>query len=141
MSGRQPDWDLDKMRGEDGERLVRELRSAVLAGTCEVKTDARALHTGNVYVEYSCKTSRGWEPSGIATTKAADWAFVLGRTVVWMPTWALKNIARENRSNPRRLAECTVGTHPTKGVLVAVKDLVPRSVSQYVTDEDERQAA
>jgi hypothetical protein len=139
MSSRQPNWDLDKLRGEEGEQLVAAMRSAVIAGTCEVKTDAMALRTGNVYVEYACKTSQGWMPSGIATTKAASWAFVLGRTVVWMPTWALKNVAR-GKLNDGKKKECATGSHPTKGVLVPVKDLVPLSIAQYVT-EPERQAA
>lgn len=137
MSKREPKWDIDKLRGDEGEQLVRQMRSAVLAGTCEVKTDTRALDTGNVYIEYQCKTAIGWQPSGIATTKASSWAFVLGRTVVWMPTWALKNVARAHG----RKQECAHGSHPTKGVLIPVADLLPLSIAQYVTQDPEREAA
>lgn len=130
MSARQPDWDLDKLTGEEGEALVRSMRTAILAGTCEVKTDMAALSTGRVYVEYRCRTANGWQPSGLATTKAASWAFVIGRTVVWMPVWVLKNIAREY---PDR--ECTQGSHPTKGKVIPLDKLVLESLKPFRPNE------
>ena len=42
--------------------------------TIECKRDFKAHKTGNVYVEFEC---RG-KPSGIATTEADYWVFVVG---------------------------------------------------------------
>jgi hypothetical protein len=142
MNVAEPAWDIDKLRGDEGEALVRQMRSAVLAGTCEVKTDEVALRTRRVYVEHECCTAAGWKPSGIAVTKAASWAFVLGRTVVWMPTWLLKNIARDlgwpdgkRTDRPGVHAECPRGSHPTRGVLVPVDELVLRSMQMFCTNQ------
>ena len=87
-------WCAAKSLGDDGERLVGEhferlgwevTRSVgrasydlLLIGRIEVKTDRRAAETGNVAVEVSL---RG-EPSGIVTTTATWWAFVLVGEVV-----------------------------------------------------------
>lgn len=127
MSRRQPDWDLDRLRGEEAEQMVKATRCALLVGECEVKRDDQAATTGNVYVEYACQTSEGWKPSGIASTKATTWAFVLGHgcTIVCMPVWLLKIVARENGTT----RECKVGSHPTKGVLLPVDKLVGLSLA------------
>lgn len=122
MSDYFPDWDLDKARGEEAEQLIRRMRTTLATGEAEIKRDDQAAKTGNVYVEYACKTATGWKASGIATTKAASWWWVLYdmRVIVAMPVWLLKNIAREHG----RKTECTQGSHPTKGVLLPVDTLL-----------------
>src|SRR5690348_4007883 len=104
---RQPDWDIDRERGEKAEALVRALRTTLLTAECEVKCDDKAAQTGNVFVEYACKTANGWQPSGISVTKAHTWVWVLldMRVVVWMPVWLLKNIARAHGVK----RECVIG--------------------------------
>lgn len=62
------DWDLDLREGLAGESFLISLLETV-----EVKTDSHAGRTGNVFVE---KFSR-FKESGILTTKAKYWAFVL----------------------------------------------------------------
>lgn len=137
---RQPDWDLDKARGEEAEQRVRDfLGSSIANGSCEVKRDDRAEQTGNVYVEQSCQTVQGWMPSGINTTKATDWAWVLYRmrVVVWLPVWLLRNTA-EKVGKP---SQCTVGTHPTRGVLIPVDRLLSEARVASLMADDERKAA
>lgn len=57
----------------------------------EVKRDFKSSKTGNIFVEYEC---RG-KPSGIATTEADYWAFILnGERVVILPTEFLKDLCR-----------------------------------------------
>ena len=63
---------FDIEEGEVGEAIVRELLSGK-RGTVEVKRDAIVSATGNIAVEYEC---RGM-PSGIMTSTATWWAFVL----------------------------------------------------------------
>jgi hypothetical protein len=121
---RQPDWDIDRERGETAEALVRRLRTTLLTAECEVKCDDRAAQTGNVYVETACKTANGWQPSGLNVTKASTWVWVLFdmRVVIWMPVWLLKDLARTAPESA-----CLVGSHPTRGRLLSLDRLLSES--------------
>lgn len=81
------DFSHDLALGQLGEDYVGEILSN---STIEVKSDLQAHKTGNVYVEYE---SRG-KPSGISTSQAEYWAFVISGRVVILPTAQLKKIAR-----------------------------------------------
>lgn len=83
-------FDIDVVYGEQGENHVLSLLNGVTK--VEVKTDRIAHHTGNVAIEYE---SRGL-PSGISTTEADYWAFVIGenKTVIFITTKRLKELAR-----------------------------------------------
>lgn len=87
--------------------------------TIEVKRDFLAAKTGNVFVEYE---SRG-RPSGIATSTADYWAFVLDdERIIMIPRGLLKVMARE-AFEADRLA--TGGdSNTSRGVLVRVRELV-----------------
>ena len=122
MTARRDSWDLDAPEGFAAEVLVARLRDDVLAGTCEVKLDRRAIDTGNVYLERSCCNNGGWMASGIAATRAANWAHVLGGCIVlWMPTtlWlAVLEVAGEP-------CACSNSANPTVGDVVPVDRLLP----------------
>lgn len=122
--GYRPEWDVDKARGEEAEALFRKMRTGLVAGTTEVKRDDRARDTGNFYVELECRRIDGWHPSGLATTKATAWAFVSWPIVVAVPVWVLKLAVAGARP-----AECTVGSHPTRGVVVPMGELLNRAVA------------
>lgn len=79
-------FDLDFKDGDIGEKLVE----SILKGKMEVKRDFRCHITGNIPIEVSYKGS----PSGLSTTEARNWAFVLNhsRTIVIVPTNKLKRI-------------------------------------------------
>lgn len=123
--GYEPRFDIDAEVGHQGEMFVVDIISALQHGSCEVKTDERASLTGNLYVEYECKTRTGWQPSGIATTSAEVWAFVVGPLALCIPVAVLKDIARHYHRQGNR-AECIRGSHPTKGVLVPWRHLLLR---------------
>lgn len=133
---RQPDWDIDRARGEEAEQLVRQMRSSLALGSCEVKRDDKAAQTGNVFIEQECFTAAGWKPSGLSETKATNWVFVLFdmRVIVWMPVWLLRNIAATGTP-----CECKTGSHPTKGVRVPVDRLLTHA--RLAVPMDERRAA
>ena len=86
----QSNFDLDLEYGNEGENFVLSLLNG--ATKVEVKTDRMAHHTGNIAIEYEFNG----KPSGISTTKADYWAFVLGdkSLVVFIKTENLKDIAR-----------------------------------------------
>lgn len=131
--GYQPDWDLDKARGEQAEALFSELRSDIASGRVEVKRDDRARDTGNFYVEYECKRRDGSHPSGIATTAAETWAIYVEPVMLAVPVETLKKMSRDAWRAGKR-AECIVGSHPTRGVLIPLAELVPAAVRLHGTE-------
>jgi hypothetical protein len=128
--GYEPSWDIDRRVGARGEAQAASHIDAYAAGRVEVKTDERAATTGNVYVEYECRRADGWHASGIATTRADYWTFVVGGLMLTVHTDTLKRITRSHYCSRRR--ECTRGSHPTKGVLVPLTDLVAQAVADAV---------
>jgi hypothetical protein len=87
---KQKNFDIDVEYGMRGENYLLDV---LTTKRIEVKTDRIAHITGNVAVEYRY---RG-RPSGIATTEADYWAFLLYdmTTIIMVPTEKLKAIARE----------------------------------------------
>lgn len=89
------DWDRDLKHGEVGEQLVEAILSR--GTTVEVKRDRYSCRTGMVAVEFRY---RG-QPSGIAATRAAWWAWVLddpeghSRAVLFVQTEHLRAVTRE----------------------------------------------
>ena len=104
------DFDLDFSYGLGGEQLVKDILTGGL--TVEVKRDRRWVETGNIYIETSMysKAIHKWVESGLMTTKADRWAFVLERLVFIVTVIDLKNavdmfgrpIANDNPPNPSR---------------------------------------
>lgn len=119
--GYHPDFDRDLAFGKQGEMFVARIQDALADQTAEVKTDAVALDTGNVYIEYAClRRGTTWEPSGIRTTQSTVWVFVIGVVAVAAPTDALRHIVQTywDRTGWHRSLER--GSHPTKGLCVPI---------------------
>ncbi len=124
----QPDWDIDLRAGKNAERLVLDL---ITDDTLEVKHDRKARYTGKLYVETHCRRRDGWHPSGISTTKATVWFFVLeteDKMMVSLSTDALRReVARFAHSETR---EETDGSHPTRGVTVPLAAVLRAAVQR-----------
>ena len=120
--GYEPDFDIDYQVGHQAELFVKSLIDSLAAGRIEVKRDARAADTGNIYVETECKRMGVYRPSGIAATKADAWAFVLSDDLVVITTTTGLRRAMEHGS----IAGCPRGSHPTRGVLIRIPDLFQR---------------
>lgn len=123
--GYEPNFDIDLALGKQGELYVAHIVDAMAAGSIEVKTDEMAMKTGRVFVEYECKRFGGWAKSGIATTTAELWAFVIASdTVLVVPTVRLKAaVKRVYKLQPGLRKECIRGSHPTKGVTIPLADI------------------
>jgi hypothetical protein len=113
--GYQPNWDIDLAVGKAGEAQVIDTIDAWTHGRIEVKTDARAAQTGNLFVEFECKG----RPSGIMVTKADSWAFVLGHAIIIIPTGLLRSVC----TGGLRWVSMPRGSHPTRGYLLPIKDI------------------
>lgn len=123
--GYQPDFDIDLEVGRQGELYVAGVFDAIKSGaSCEVKTDAMAVKTGNVYIEHECLKRGRWEPSGIAATFAELWAVVVGSEVlVSAATWRWR-YAHKWAIDRHMTLECRRGTHPTRGARIPLARLV-----------------
>ena len=123
--GYEPRWDLDYEVGRQGELWVQDIADSLRSDAREVKVDERFADTGNVYVEYECRYRGQYRPSGIAITEAPVWVFVLqseGLALV-VSTDLLRGVSREGY-RAGRVAECSRGSYPTRGVLVPVARLI-----------------
>ena len=91
----------------------------VCEGTVEVKRDRLAHETGNVWIEYQCRTAAGWTDSGIRTTKATQWLLIIGDAVyIGIPTDIVRAVTTKALKCPWLLSEEKDGSHPTRGVKV-----------------------
>ena len=115
------DWDLDLRFGQEGEVMVNSLLTAPVE-TVEVKRDRRWKETGNLYIETECWSDAlsCWYGSGVTTSKASHWSFILEDAVLIIPTDSVRKaitdygIKREmNRSE-----------YSTKGFTITVAELL-----------------
>ena len=120
------DWDIDLRFGQEGEVLVNGLLTAPI-DTVEVKRDRRWKDTGNIYIETECWSDElgHWYSSGITSTKASHWSFVLESAVLTIPTDTIRKaitiygIKREmNRPE-----------YSTKGFTITINDLIRITLS------------
>ena len=113
-------WDLDLRAGLAGESRVADLLSI---DSVEVKTDRRWIDTGNLYIETECfqQSTQTWEQSGINTTKATHWEFVLEDSVMIVPTYRIKEIIFEGKC---RNTTCNIPPNPSRGCLVTPQVLI-----------------
>lgn len=113
------DFDLDLAVGQEGEALVEQLLTG--GTTVEVKTDLKWKETGNLYIETVCwsHNNGNWYLSGLSSTKAKYWAFVLEGATLLVPTDVLKQVVTARG----RAITCNIPPNPSKGYLVKVEDI------------------
>lgn len=124
---RQPDFDIDREIGAQGEFWVSDLRKALAErARIEVKAPALFLREQTFYVEYECRGRDGiWRPSGIRTTKADLHFFKFGSLpggLVVATDW-LKRACEVAYRKPAARKECQRGSNPTRAVVVGLADL------------------
>lgn len=128
--GYEPRFDIDMEVGRQGEIFITSVIDSLKDGaSVETKTDVRALQTGNIYVEFECFRLGQWRKSGIATTEAEVWVFVLGVAALCIPTETLKVLARL-RWHAGGVREQPRGSHPTKGVIIPIPWLLRELANQ-----------
>lgn len=104
---------------EVGVTYERRLGEILNKKKIEVKTDFKALKTGNVFVEYEC---RG-RPSGLCTTEADYYCFFISDTTfIMIETEKLKEVARFYWNTPRNTKG---GDHDlSKGILIPINSIL-----------------
>jgi hypothetical protein len=122
-------FDLTLAFGQEAEDDVAAMFDGIAGGVIkiEVKRDARCVETGRLFVEYQCRGRDGvWRKSGIATSTADYWVYVIGDTGVryLFPTEQLLYLARRAYKDAKRRVLHPYGENPTRGVLIDLSDLV-----------------
>lgn len=117
---RQPDWDIDFRRGQQGELFTDRIIQGLANGATEVKTDDRAIDTGNLFIETECLRGGAYLPSGLSETKAEFQAYVVGELFFAMPTERVKDMVRVIG----RRAQCPNGSHPTRGWTISLTNVL-----------------
>lgn len=130
-----PHFDTDLARGLVGENLVEQFPELIRLGKVEVKTDYKAIDTGNFYVEtwqYSLDDASDKRQSGINITKAETWAFVIPQTmcIYYIPVEQLKSLMRKNDYRETRQPIINAYTNASIGRLVPVMD-VAKAMVEY----------
>lgn len=118
VTGRQPDFDIDFRYGHEGERWTEGFIEQLQRGTIEVKRKSRI--DDQFYVEYECFRQDRWQPSGIQTTKAEFWVFLIhdsGMAFV-VETRLLRGAFERLRYQQHRHKSELDGSHPTHGLLI-----------------------
>lgn len=131
-TGYNPDWDIDLQWGEDGETALADLFTRIDTGTTtvEVKNDRKAAETNNIYVECMQNPGGGYKPSGIATSTADYWVFIIGSKkerlcFVSVQREALYWAAQQRYRETGVFVDGGMsGDCPTKGVLLKLKELL-----------------
>jgi hypothetical protein len=120
--GWQPEFDIDYADGHQAELFVADVLDSMRDGSnIEVKRDRAAVSTGNVYLEYRCRISGQWVPSGIASTTARLFSVAIAPTVVVTSSVeAVRAVALRYFADKKFRRECVLGGNPTKGVIVPV---------------------
>ncbi len=111
----QYDWEFGKEGEDEIAKLLNDYK-------VEVKRDRLTKQTGNVYIEYQ---SRG-KPSGIKTTKADKWAYILqDGCILIVDTELLKKALRYLIKAKLCVKDMPGGDNNTSlGVLVSVERLM-----------------
>lgn len=125
QNGYEPRFDVDMVFGHQAELWTGRLVDYLKAGRIEVKHKRRL--DSSFYVEYSCLRGGLWQPSGISTTEAAIWLFMIADTGVAVVVEAtrLRSVVKHIfKVRPRSRVRETDGSHPTLGVLVRLSDLL-----------------
>ena len=110
------DFRYDLQLGILGEGLVANIFTEK---KLEVKTDYKAVKTGNVFVEYFSRD----KPSGISTSIADFYVFVLSNeNVIFISAGKLKEKCRKYLNGKRDVLGGDNNT--SKGILLPINDLV-----------------
>jgi hypothetical protein len=123
-SGYKPEWDIDKSYGEEGERRFAELFGWLATGDPRVEVKRKRRTDDWFYIELQHNPhGRGWRNSGLHTTQAEIWAFVIADTgvMVAFPTALLRAALRYGIGKP---AAETDGDCPTEGRLLRLPNLM-----------------
>jgi hypothetical protein len=122
-----PNFQQDLAYGEEGEQIVQGFLTSLSDGSFEVKRDR--YRNGRMVVETEqSPQNRGWQPSGLKTTKATWWVYLFSNDgFVIVSTDRLKKFIKHNFTLEDKRLFAVDSDNPAKGYLLMehhVKDLL-----------------
>lgn len=115
----EPRFDLDLPYGKQGELQISEFLDWIATGNGRVEVKRKRYLDHRLYVETHCDKGRTgtYRPSGITTTTAHVWVFVIGDTGIHVaiPIDLLRFMLSDPSSRPREERD---GDCPTRGMLI-----------------------
>jgi hypothetical protein len=115
----EPRWDRDLKYGGQGELLVDDFLTQIANGNGRVETKRKSYLDHRIYVETHCDKGRTghYEPSGIMTSQADLWCFVIADTGIHIavPADLLREMLDDSSTRDRQERD---GNCPTKGKLI-----------------------
>ncbi len=116
-----PNFQQDLEYGEEGEQIVQGFLAALSDGSFEVKRDR--YRNGRMVVETEQSPQhRGWQPSGLKTTKAAWWVYLFSNDgFVIVSTDRLKKFIIHNFTVEDKRMFAVDSDNPAKGYLLLEK--------------------
>jgi hypothetical protein len=114
------DFKYDLKIGQLGERHISNILSNK---KIEVKTDFKALNTGNVFVEYESRNKK----SGISTSEAEFYCFIISNEqLIIIETKLLKKKCRYYLKTKRDVIGGDLNT--SKGILLPITELIKNTI-------------
>jgi hypothetical protein len=115
-------WKLRKKQGDRGEMLINRYLALDIQ-TIEIKNDQQSVRTGNVYIETECynEEKNEWYPSGINTTQASVWVFIINEKP--FDEFALQPYVIREIIKNRTVIQAKNTRPATKGVLIKISEL------------------
>lgn len=142
MNGSGSGFDFDLSYGEDGERYVRQVLGWLIDRNPRIEVKRKRRLDDLLYIELmqNPRNTGAWEPSGLNTTTADLWSYVIDKTgvILTFPTDFLRWIIRQDDG---KSCETFDSDNPTKGRLLRVSRLIqmlPYWLDQRIRDEDDR---
>lgn len=122
-----PNWDIDKVYGEEGEQYVYSVMREMLAGRVEVKTERYA--NGRLFIEVEQGHPHNPRPSGMYVTEAEYISYMKpGGIIVSFPTKVILDYIAQHEE------ELFVYGNGVKAILVdvgALMDAQPGRKNKY----------
>jgi hypothetical protein len=106
---------------EVGQAAEREVGEMLSNHKIEVKLDKMAVKTGNLFIEYR---SRG-KPSGVSTSEATYYCFVVEDLKLFIPTEKLKALIEPLKGT--KFDKRGGDNNTSCGVLLKLTDLIPHT--------------
>jgi hypothetical protein len=134
----EPRFDRDYEYGRQGELCIATFLEWIANGDGRVEVKRKGYLDLNFYIETHCDKQRCgvWTPSGISTSLAEAYAFVIDHTdiALILPTDDLRQMFDDPTTRDRA---CDRGDYPTRGKLINLGALLYRHKQRIAREKKE----
>lgn len=126
MSYARASFDIANAYGQQGEAWVTDVLHHLATGAGAVEVKRKSRQDATFYVEIEALRGGEWQPSGLSTTLATVWFFVVNDTgcAAVFTTERLKDAVRRAHARGRHRTVTESATQPTRGFLLSWGDIL-----------------